>query len=154
MRQDSPVHRSTLPIAAALAVVAGSGCGGGGGGGDHKSAGTSPPPGPTTVAETGHPAFNASLSTDTSTPKTGVPWAFAVRAVDARGRPIPATAIVRVIQGHKVLDTVGWFGFKGTLRRSYKWSSDLEGSSAVLEVKVVGSGGTRAIRHAVKVRSG
>jgi hypothetical protein len=146
------VPRPAFVIAATLSAAVAAGCGGGGG---HKSAkAPAKPPPPTTVAQSGHPAFRAALTTGTDRPRTGVPWAYSVRAVDARGRPIPATAIVRVLEGDNVRDTVGWFGFRGTLRRSYKWSSELEGQTAILEVKVVGQGGTQVIRHAVTVKAG
>jgi hypothetical protein len=75
-----------------------------------------------------------------------------VRSFDLANHPIPGTVIVRVRRAGRIVDTVGWFGFKGAVRRTYRWSTELIGSSAVLEAKVIGPGGTRTLAYAVRVR--
>ena len=49
-------------------------------------------------------------------------------------------------------DTVGWFGFTGSLRKTYSWSPTLRGQRALLQVSVAGPGGTRTVAYAVRVR--
>ena len=99
----------------------------------------------------GTPHFRASVSGRTRIPRAGASWPFVVRA-SAAGHPVAGTAIVRVLLHGRVVDTVGWFGFKGTLRRTYTWSPILRRSRALLQVSVVGPGGTRTVAYAVRVR--
>ena len=100
----------------------------------------------------GTPRFRASVSGGSRIPRAGAGWPFVVRAVDAAGRAVAGTAVVRVLLHGRVVDTVGWFGFKGTLRRTYHWSPTLRGSRVLLHATVVGPGGTRAVAYAVRVR--
>jgi hypothetical protein len=100
----------------------------------------------------GAPRFRALVGGWTRTPRAGAKWPFSLRAVDAAGRKVPGTAIVRVLVHGRVVDTVGWFGFKGTLRKIYRWSPTLRGSRALLQVSVIGPGGTRTVAYAVRVR--
>jgi hypothetical protein len=100
----------------------------------------------------GKPRFRAVVGGATHIPRAGANWTFSLRATDAAGRGVPGTAIVRVLLHGKVVDTVGWFGFKGSLRKTYRWSPSLRGSRALLHVSVIGPGGTRAVVYAVRVR--
>jgi hypothetical protein len=100
----------------------------------------------------GKPRFRATLGGGTRAPRASASWPFVVRSVDASGRPVSGTAIVRVLVHGRVMDTVGWFGFKGTLRRPYHWSPKLRGLRALLQATVVGPGGTRTVAYAVRVR--
>ena len=97
------------------------------------------------------PAVQISISA-TRTPTPGRPWRFAISAITRAGRPVASTAIVRVLVGNRVVDTIGWFGFKGTLHRSYRWPVALAGSSATLRVTVpvghVGYAGSFKVRVA------
>ncbi len=104
------------------------------------------------AASTGRPAFRMTLAGTGRTPVAGTRWGYVVRAFDTSGRPVAGTAVVRVVVRSRVVDTVGWFGFKGTLQRAYRWSKKLRGASAVLQAKVVGPGGTRVESYAVRVR--
>jgi hypothetical protein len=107
----------------------------------------------TDVQTTGNPLFRATLRGDGHVANVGTPWHFVVRAVDLHNRPVPGTAIVRVRQKGKIVDTIGWFGFrKGVVRRTYHWAPILRGSYVLLEAKVIGPGGTRLLGYAVKVR--
>ncbi len=100
----------------------------------------------------GKPHFRAALGGGTRTPHAGAKWPFVVRATDAAGHGVPGTAIVRVLLHGKVVDTVGWFGIKGTLRDTYSWSPTLRGARVLLQATVVGPGGTRTVAYAVRVR--
>ena len=100
----------------------------------------------------GAPKFRATLAGETSRPYFDAAWHYVVRAVNSKGGPVAGTAVVRVLRGGRVADTVGWFGFKGTLRRVYRWAPDFSGARAVLQVIVVGPGGTRTVSFAVRVR--
>ena len=100
----------------------------------------------------GKPKFRAVVRGGTHTPLADANWAFSLRATNAAGHGVPGTAVVRVLLHGKVVDTVGWFGFKGSLRKTYHWSPSLRGSRALLQVSVIGPGGTRAVVYAVRVR--
>ena len=100
----------------------------------------------------GNPRFAARVTGRTHVPRAGAAWPFTVRALDSSGHPVSGTAIVRVIVRGRVVDTVGWFGFKGTLTKTYRWSRTLRGSLALLQANVVGPGGTRTVGYAVRVR--
>src|SRR5262249_32214311 len=104
------------------------------------------------LAVSGHPAFHASVAGANRKPLAGRPWTFAVRAVDGNGRAVAGTAVLRVLVRGRVVDTIGWFGFSGTLRRAYRWSPRLHGSHALLQASIVGPGGTRTVDYAVLVR--
>jgi hypothetical protein len=97
--------------------------------------------------------FRASVTGTTRVPFAGPRWGYSVRAVNANGRAVPASALVRVLVDGRPLDTIGKFGFKGTLRRNYRWSTNLRGLAAVLQAKVTGPGGTRTVRYPVRIRS-
>jgi hypothetical protein len=97
--------------------------------------------------------FRASVTGATRSPFAGPRWRYSVRAVNANGRAVPASALVRVLIDGRPLDTVGQFGFKGTLRRTYRWSTTLRGLPAVLQARVTGPGGTRIVRFPVRIRS-
>jgi hypothetical protein len=105
-----------------------------------------------TSSSTGRPRFRASLTADSHAPRTSERWGYVVRARDPRGRPVGGTVVVRVVAAGKIVDTVGLFGFDGTLRRRYRWSTNLIGSAAVFQAKVIGPGGTRTIGYGVRVR--
>jgi hypothetical protein len=100
----------------------------------------------------GKPEFHAVVSGGTRQPLAGASWQFVVRARDAAGRGVPGTARVRVLVHGRIVDTVGWFGFKGSLRKTYRWSSAIRGQRALLQASVAGPGGTRTVAYAVHVR--
>jgi nitroreductase len=104
------------------------------------------------VSDTGRPRFRATLVGSSHAATAGAPWHFLVRALDAHGNSIQGTAIVRVVAGGRIVDTVGWFGFKRRILHAYRWSPTLRGSVALLQAKVVGPGGTRTVVYAVRVR--
>lgn len=101
---------------------------------------------------TGRPAFRVVVSGGTRTPRAGAKWQFSVRARNSAGQGVPGTAKVYVLLHGKLVDTVGWFGFKGSLHKTYSWSPTLRGQRALLQVNVVGPGGTRTVAYAVRVR--
>ena len=101
---------------------------------------------------TGNPRFRATLRADGHVVKAGTPWRFVVRSWNLANRPIPGTAIVRVRRSGRIVDTVGWFGFKrGVVQRTYRWSKTLRGRYALLEAKVIGPGGTRTLAYRVRI---
>jgi len=103
------------------------------------------------VGKTGRPQFRVTLSGDGHSTQSGDPWHYRVRARDARGRPIGATAVVRVIVGGQVVDTIGWFRFRGGMRRAYRWSLRLQNTVALLQVRLIGPGGARTVGYMVRV---
>jgi hypothetical protein len=57
-----------------------------------------------------------------------------------------------VLVGREVVDTLGWFSFHGTLRRTYRFSPQIRGRSGVLfSAKIVASGGSKRATYPVRV---
>lgn len=105
------------------------------------------------AASGGAASFRVTVAGSGHVPKAGALWHYTVKATDSAGKPVGGTAIIRVFAHGRVVDTVGWFGFKGVLKRTYRWPAALIGTDAVLQAKVVGSGGTRSAGYGVHVRS-
>ena len=82
--------------------------------------------------------FRASVAGSTHVPFARTRWGYSVRAVNANGHAVPASARLRVLVDGRPLDTIGKFGFKGTLRGSYRWSPNLRGLAAVLRRTIAG----------------
>jgi hypothetical protein len=102
------------------------------------------------LALTAAPAVHVSISAGGRAPMPGRVWRFEMQARDAAGRPVPGTAIVRVVAGGVVVDTVGWYGFSGTLRGSYRWPVALAGSAAIFRLTVLA--GRRSVVGDYRVR--
>ena len=101
---------------------------------------------------TGKPAFTATLGAQSRTPRAGTPWRYVVRARAKSGRPFSGTVIMRVLRGGRIVDTIGWFGFKRTFAGAYRFNSVLRGMRAVLTAEVRGPGGARVLVLPVRVR--
>src|SRR5207245_1392743 len=82
-------------------------------------------------SSTGNPTFQTRLTGQSHTAVARAKWRFTVRAVNTDGAPFNGTAIVRVLSRGQIVDTVGTFGFKGRLSRTYRWSRQLRRSSAL-----------------------
>ena len=98
------------------------------------------------------PQFRVTLYGKNRTPRAGARWWYVVRAISTNGHRFSGTAIMRIVVRGKVVDTVGWFGFKGYLRRTYRFNRVLKGKRVVLQAKVVGTGGVRTVGYLVRVR--
>ena len=96
--------------------------------------------------------FRVTLTAQNRRPRAGARWWYVVRAVRTDGKRFSGTAIMRVVAGGKVIDTIGWFGFKGRLLRTYRFNSILKGKRATLQAKVIGPGGKRIVGYLVRVR--
>ena len=107
---------------------------------------------PQSALASARPHFRVTVYGQSRRPRAGVRWRYAVRAVTTSGRRVNGTAIMRVVVRGKVVDTIGWFGFKGLLRRSYRFNPVLKGKRAVLQAKVIGPGGSRVAGYLVRVR--
>lgn len=103
------------------------------------------------VGKTGKPRFRVTLSGGGHAARVGAPWRFVVRAHDAAGA-VGGTAVVRIVVGGHISDTLGWFAFDGRLTRSYRWTKRLRGRLALVQVRVVGPGGSRTAGYMVRVR--
>jgi hypothetical protein len=102
--------------------------------------------------QAGSVRFRVTVSGQTRLPRAGARWRYAVRAVMYSGKRFSGTAIMQVVVGGKVVDTIGWFGFKGLLRKTYRFNPVLRGKRAVLRAKVIGPGGRRIVGYPVRVR--
>lgn len=168
-----PVRR--LPPLVALCVFA-AGCGGGGDGeaAPTMTATVAPPPPTTTTTRvptrtnvvtvtvpkptaqprakpTGRPRFTIRLAAESHVAEVGRRWRYTVRALK-KGKPIGATAKMRVFLGNDLVDTLGFFTFEGTLRRTHRWQAVLKGKDVVLQAEVEGEGGTQRANWRVSVR--
>lgn len=83
--------------------------------------------------------------------RPGAAWTFTLRVVDAAGRPVPASAIVRVRAYGSTLDTIGAFSFKRPLSRTYRWSAKLRGVAAELQARVTTRTVSRLVSYRVQV---
>lgn len=83
--------------------------------------------------------------------RAGTPWRFVVKA-QTGSKPVSGTAILQVLVGREVVDTLGWFTFRGTLRRTYRFSPQIRGRSGVLfSAKILAAGGSKRATYAVRV---
>jgi len=102
----------------------------------------------TRAASTG---VTLTLTATAHTVRAGTPWRFVLRAKDANGNALPASADVRVLAYGQKFDDVGLFGFKGVLSRTYRWSPLLGGTTPTLEAKVTIGRTTKFVRYVVHV---
>ena len=98
------------------------------------------------------PHFRVTLIGQNRRPRAGYRWGYVVRAVNFSGKRFGGTAIMRVVINRKIVDTIGWFGFKGVLRKTYRFNPVLRGKRVVLQAKVIGTGGSRIAGYVVRVR--
>jgi hypothetical protein len=96
--------------------------------------------------------FRASLRAPTHTPSVGKGWTYVVTARYPSGQPASATVVARVLDRGKVIDTIGWNGFKGRFRDTYRWPDSDRGRSLVFQARVIGPGGSTILTYRVRVR--
>jgi hypothetical protein len=96
-------------------------------------------------------ALHVTLAGSSRAPVSGQPWRFVLRATDAAGRPVRASARIYATLGGKPVDTIGLFAFGGVLRRGYRWSSTLVGAPATLRAAVTAGGTTTNVSFPVRV---
>ena len=96
--------------------------------------------------------FKASLVTDGHTPAVGKPWHFTVTALNRDGTPVAGTVKAEVLLSGKLIDTIGWFGFKGTLKHAVRWRSDKKGQPLVFRAEIDANGGVRYLDYPILVK--
>jgi len=96
--------------------------------------------------------YRASLVTDGRNPVVGKPWSFTVRAFNRDGTPVAGTVKAEVLLSGKLIDTIGWFGFKGTLKHAVRWRSDKKGQPIVFRAQIVANGGVRNLDYPILVK--
>lgn len=153
--------RGTTPVACAFVLLAAA-CGG-------TSSSTPPPAGgpppvttapivttpvTTAAANPGSPKrpFKATLVTDGHRPVVGKPWHFTVKASNTDGTPVAGTVKVKVLLSGKLIDTIGWFGFNGTLKHTVSWTSDKRGQPLVFRAEVDANGGAKYLDYPIRVK--
>ncbi len=107
-----------------------------------------------TVQAAGPPKmpFKASLATDGHNPAVGKPWHFTVRAFNRDGTPVAGTVKAEVLLSGKLIDTIGWFGFKGTLKHAVRWRSDKKDQPLVFRAEIDANGGVRYLDYPILVK--
>jgi hypothetical protein len=148
-------------LAWGLTLLAAAGCGGGGGGGTTAAAPPTTAPITVTTPEdtaraaakpTGKPRFDVQLSGESPRARAGRPWRYTVRATAKGGGKAGGTAKMRVFVDGELVDTIGYFGFDGTLSRTHRWPTVLRGKKGVvLQAEVEGDGGTQRVNFPVTV---
>jgi hypothetical protein len=149
----TPVGRRVLVVVAACAALVG--CGGGSPG----TEGQSPTPTATVGATVAPPSvtppktpFKATLTAGGHRPKAGRPWQFVVKARNLDGSPVSGTVKAQVLLGGAVVDTIGWFGFDGTLKHTITWSPDKRHQPLVFRAGVNANGGTKNLDYEITVQ--
>ena len=150
-----------LVLFSTLVLVAG-GCGGSSPSSAPPAGGpapttTAPPvsPGATTTSEPpGLPTtpFKAKLVTDGPSPIVGKPWHFTVKASNRDGTPVAGTVKAEVLLSGKLIDTIGWFGFSGTLKHAVRWTSDKKGQPLVFRAEIDANGGAKYLDYPIRVK--
>jgi len=97
-------------------------------------------------------AYKASLVTDGHNPAVGKPWYFTVRAFNRDGTPVAGTVKAEVLLSGKLIDTIGWFGFKGTLKHAVRWRSDKKDQPLVFRAEIDANGGVRYLDYPILVK--
>lgn len=92
------------------------------------------------------PVLHVSLTATTHDPHVNAPWTYTVRVTGFRGRRVDAVVSPRIVYKGKTVDTLGYYGFKGSLTRTYKWPSSTRGKSLEFVARV------QALRRIVYVR--
>jgi hypothetical protein len=153
-----PVRRALLGLSLLAA-----GCGGGDAGVVTNGAAPAPTAAVTVTTQedtaqaaprpTGKPEFRVELTGESSQATVGRPWRYTVRATALTGgRPASGTAKMRIFVDDELVDTLGFFFFEGTLRRTHRWQSVLRGKTGVvLQAEVEGAGGTVRVNYPVTV---
>ena len=96
--------------------------------------------------------FKATLVTDGHNPAVGEPWHFTVKASNRNGTPVAGTVKAEVLLSGKVIDTIGWFGFSGTLKHTVKWTPDKKGQPLVFRAEIDANGGAKYLDYPIRVR--
>jgi hypothetical protein len=96
---------------------------------------------------------SVTLTAASHTAHAGKPWQYEVQAVGPSGQALPGTVVLRAIAFGHTFDKIGQFGFKGTLRRTYTWSSMLGGTSPIIEARVTIGQTTHVLRYSVHVNA-
>ena len=104
------------------------------------------------AAGSGSPALHVSLTAATHHPQVNARWSYTVHATDPRGRKVDAVVSPRIVYNGKTVDTLGYYGFKGQLTRTYKWPASTRGKSLDFTVRVQGLGKVVFATYPVTVR--
>ncbi len=96
--------------------------------------------------------FKATLVTDGHNPAVGKPWHFTVKASNRDGTPVAGTVKAEVLLSGKLIDTIGWFGFSGTLKHAVRWTSDKKGQPLVFRAEIEANGGARHLDYPIRVK--
>jgi hypothetical protein len=107
------------------------------------------------------PAFKATFTAPTHTPKVNVKWFYAVRVADLQGKPIRATITSQIVDPYGGVHAVE-FGstkkpvtnrpFTGVFRDYVKYPPESQGFKLTFRVIVKALGGKRVLTYWVKSR--
>jgi len=103
-------------------------------------------------------AFRATLIAGTHRPAINTRWPYAVKVVDAKGRPLRAKISVAVVDPLGTVHPTQYYlgtkyvtniPFRGTFRDAVKWPPESKGYPLTFRVTVKVGTATRVLRYAV-----
>jgi hypothetical protein len=107
------------------------------------------------------PAFRATFTAPTHTPRANVKWPYSVRATDLRGKAIRATVTTEIVDPIGTVHPVE-FGcckryvknhpFTGVFRDYVKFPAESQGIRLTFRVTVKARGGARPLKYWIQVR--
>jgi hypothetical protein len=107
--------------------------------------GVLPPSQPTTP-------FIASLTAAGHRPVAGEDWTFTVKAKNKDGTPTGGTVRALLLLNGKLYDTIGWYGFNGSLTHAVNFPLERKDLPLVFRAQVVANGGVKNLDYPIKVR--
>lgn len=80
-------------------------------------------------------------------------WPYTIRVTDRTSRPVEGTATITVVTAAgEVVDGVGTFDAKRTVRGTYRWPSVDRGCPLVFQALISALDSTEIVRYPVRVR--
>ena len=96
--------------------------------------------------------YRATLKAPTHVPLVNSKWRFTVTVKGPDGKALPASLRVYSLENGRRVDTIGWFGMKGTFSKTIRWHPTTRGRSLTFRVVVIATGGQTKLSYWVKPR--
>jgi hypothetical protein len=96
--------------------------------------------------------ITATLTATGHRPVAGEPWTFVVKAKNKTGGVAGGTVRALLLLNGKLYDTIGWYGFRGTLKHSVTFPLERKDLPLVFRAQIVANGGVTNLDYPIKVR--